>query len=462
MREPAPATERTPRPNSPENRQELILSIIGASVLLFAAVAIIVFLGLTGTGRGSAGTPTATDKKVEATSTLPASPSPMRSCETVINSGNIQVSVALPISTTVKNTQFRVEPIVPETDAWSYPSDRSGVALWVCGTVVNYVIGLDPTPEAEALITSLTPGDRIRLQLANGIVLPFRFTARQEVPPGDEDVLTQRQPRLTLLLAGEDVWQVAVADYVAEEEPAGAAASEPSAQVGQPVTAADARITVSRGHARRDESLPPGTMYYLVEFLVDNIGDTPLSTGSFSMRLRDELGNTYLASPSASETGDHGPPSGELQPGASVQATAGYLVPDPLPIGTLTWTFSPRPGSEAQARIGIPYEGPAGSPSSTGQIDVTVDDAFLSSDGAALIIVGEVRNGGTETLSVEMADITLSSSSGASELIMAAPPLPWSIEPGQAQVIELQYQRPGASAVLLELLGYSFEIAGIQ
>jgi hypothetical protein len=93
---------------------------------------------------------------------------------------------------------------------------------------------------------------------------------------------------------------------------------------------------------------------------------------------------------------------------------------------------------------------------------VTVTDAFVDDEGNVLIIVGEVRNGGTEPLTVEMADVTLSSSAGASELIMTAPPLPWSIEPGQAQVIELQYQRPDASAALLELLGYSFEIAGLQ
>jgi hypothetical protein len=370
--------------------------------------------------------------------------------------------VAVPISATVKGTQFRVEPIVPEVDAWSYPSTRSDVALWVCGTVVNYVIGLEPTPAAEALVTGLTPGDRIRLQLANGTVLPFRFTARREATPGQQDVLSQQQPRLTLLLARDDVWQVAVADYVAEEESIEAVAPEPSAQLGQPVDVGDARVTVRQGHARQDENLPPGTMYYLVEFSVENVGDVPLLAGSFSMRLRDELGNTYLVSPSASEIGEFGPLSGEIEPGVSVQATAGYLVPQPLPAGSLTWIFSPRPGTEAQARIGIPYESGVGSPSSTGQIDVTVDDAFLSSNGNALVIVGEIRNGGAEPATVEPADITLSSSSGTGELVMAAPSLPWSIEPGQAQVIELQYQRPAASTVLLELLGYSFEIGGLQ
>jgi hypothetical protein len=180
------------------------------------------------------------------------------------------------------------------------------------------------------------------------------------------------------------------------------------------------------------------------------------------MRLRDELGNTYLISPSASGAGEFGPLSGEIEPGASAQATAGYLVPHPLPPGSLTWIFSPRPGTEAQARIAIPYESAIDNPPSTAQVDVTVDDAFFSSDGNTLIIVGEVRNGGADPVTVKPADITLSSSSGTGQLVMAAPSLPWSIGPGQAQVIELQYQRPAASTVLLELLGYTFEIGGLQ
>ena len=44
---------------------------------------------------------------------------------------------------------------------------------------------------------------------------------------------------------------------------------------------------------------------------------------------------------------------------------------------------------------------------------------------------------------------------------MAAPPLPWTIEPNQRQVIELQYRAPDASSVLLTILGYAFEINGL-
>jgi hypothetical protein len=92
---------------------------------------------------------------------------------------------------------------------------------------------------------------------------------------------------------------------------------------------------------------------------------------------------------------------------------------------------------------------------------VAVTDAFLSPDGDLLILEGEVQNVGGQSLDVRLSDISLSSSAGVSELRLAAPPLPWTVEPGQTQVIELQYAKPQASAALLSLLGFSFEINGL-
>jgi hypothetical protein len=439
----------------------LILSIIGGAVLLLAATVIIVVLGLKGIKGPSDLTPTATEG-IELTPTVPLSPLPTAVCETIISSGDIEVSIAPPISLTVKDTTFPAEPIVPEDEAWNYPADRPGTAVWVCGTVINYVIGLEPTPENETMVTGLTPGDEIRLQLSNGAVLLFRFAGRGEVPAGDEEALAQNQPRLTLILSEGDTWQTATADYVAEAESMEPPPPEASAQPSQPVQVGDARVTVNRGYVRRTDDVPPGTMYYLVEFSVDNEGASPLAIDRFSMKLEDSMGNTYLLSPPASEAGDFGPLRGEVAPGNSAQGSAGYLVPDPLPSGPLIWTFSPRAGSEAQASVSIPYEGGAGDEPSVTQADVAVNDAFFSSDGNTLILEGEIRNTGTAPLTIEEEDISLSSSAGLSELIVAAPLLPWTIEPDETQVIELQYQRPDASTVLLELVGYSFEINGLQ
>jgi hypothetical protein len=179
------------------------------------------------------------------------------------------------------------------------------------------------------------------------------------------------------------------------------------------------------------------------------------------MQLRDGLGNKYLLSSTASAYGDSGLIEGEIAPGEVVEGSAGYWVPEALAGPELIWTFSPSPGSEVWASVGISYEGEA-EPAEPGRAEVTITDALLSDDKTTLLVEGEIRNTGGSPLLVEVRDITLSSGSGMGELIMAAPPLPWTIEPGQTRVIELQFERPPAASVLLTLLGHSFEISGLE
>lgn len=460
MNKPASETEKRFQSSSPDRRQRLILSIVSGAVLLAIAVAILVYLGLRGTGEPAVGTPEPTES-VEPTATAFASPVPEARCETIISSGDLDINVALPVSLTVRGTEYPVAPIVPQEDAWVYPSNRSGEAVWVCGTVVNYVVGLEATAENQELLGSLAPGDELSLGLTSNATLRFRFAERRDVAPGAEDALSQQKPRLTLVVPQNDTWQIAVADYAAETESMEAPLPETSSEIGQSVQVGQARVTLTRGYVEQNEELPVGTAYYVTEFLVENVGEAPLATDTISVRLRDSLGDTYLVSPQASEAGESGPLSGDIEPGTSVQGSAGFVVPDPLPMGELTWVFSLRPGSE-EIRVAIPSEGGPGEGPVAMLPRVTVNDAFFSGDGSILIIEGEVENRDTQPLIVERGDVILSSSAGTSELVTAAPLLPWTIEPGQTQPIELQYQRPNASTVLIELLGYSFEIGGLQ
>ena len=460
MNKPASATEKRPQPGPPDRRQLLLLSIISGAILLFIAVVILVYLGLRGTRQPSPETPTPTER-VEPTTTSVASPVPVVDCETIISSGDVEVSVALPVSLTAKGAVYPVEPIVPQRDAWVYPPGQSGEAVWVCGTVVNYVIGLEPTVQNEELIDSLTPGDDITLQMTNGAVLRFRFAERRSLPPGAEPALAQRKPRLTLVLPNRESWQIASADYAAEAESMATPPPEASARPGEPVQVGQARVTMRRGYLEQSDELPQGTTYYVTEFSIENVGEEPLATDRVSVKLRDSIGNSYLVSPQASEAGESGPLSGVIQPGASRQGSAGFVVPDPLSPGELTWIFSLRPGA-GQVNVVIPFEGEGDGDSVLPQPQVTISDAFLGNDGNTLVIEGEIRNLGSQPLIVERADVTLSSSEGTGDLVMEAPPLPWTIQPGELQVIELEYQRPDASTVLLELLGYSFEIGGLQ
>ncbi len=429
---------------------------------MLVAVGLVLYLGIRRAWVKEEPNPGMPVEVVKLTPTVIASPvPPPASCETIISSGDVEMAVPLPVSLTVGSEAFPVSPVAPVEGGWTYPSGYSGSATWVCGTVVNYVVGLEPTPGNETLLGDLEPGQEIRVHLSNGVALLFRFVERREAVANEARVFEQTHPRLTLILeTGDGTWQVATADYVAETEPV-ESPSGSQAQVGEPVRVGDAQVTVLKGYAERSgEDLLPGTMRYLVEFSVENAGAVPLDTGLFTMRLVDGGGNEYLLSPAASAAGEGGPLDGEVEPSVTVAGTAGYLVPETLVGPALTWTFNPQPGSELQVRVNIPYESGA-QPTAEGQAIVTIGDAFLNSAGDVLIIEGEVENVGTGPVTVELDDISLTSSAGMGELRMAAPQLPWTIEPGQTQVIELQYKRPDASTVLLMLLGYSFEVRGL-
>lgn len=455
-----PAPEKSPQVKAARPRGLLIVSILGGTLLLFVALALILFLGLQSLfsqeEEANPGIPLEVVKLTPTVATSPLPP-PQTTCETIISSGDVEIAVSLPVSLTVNGEPFPVVAIVPGGGAWAYPADQQGVAAWLCGTVINYVLALEPTPENEALLTALSPGNEINLQLSNGTVLYFRFVERREAAPGEASALEQKRPRLTLILDKDGVRQIATADYAADIEQIEPPSSDTLAYPGQAVRVDDARVMVIRGHAERGApDLSPGTMYYLVEFSVENVGTAPLEADAFAMQLKDGMETPYLLSPVASAVGERGPISGQIDPGATVQGTAGYLVPDPLAGPSLLWTFTARPGSEARANVSIPYET---EPEMAGHAEITIVDAFL--DGGMLLIEGEIRNTGGGPITVEIGDINLSSSAGISALQSAAPQLPWIIQPGQSQVIELQYPKPDASAALLELLGHSFEIGGL-
>jgi hypothetical protein len=447
----------------------VIVPLVGGVLLLLLAVTLIIFLGVRQAffQPETPGIPLEVVKltpPVIPTVTVSPLPPLSQSCETIISSDDVAVAVSLPVSLTVDGTSFPVVPIVSREEGWTYPSGYSEMAAWVCGTVVNYVVGLEQTPENATLLTNLEPGDEIKMYLSNGVVLFFRFAERRETEANAASVFEQMRPRLTLILEKQDGgWQVAVADYASEIEPV-----QPSigtiSQPGQPVHVDDAQVTVIEGHAEHDGSdLVAGTMYYLVEFSVENVGTTPLDAAAFSAQLQDDVGNVYLLSPEASAAGEYGPLDGEIGVGVTAQGTAGYLVPETLSGPTLIWTFTPRPGSELRASVSIPYQ-PGTEPSVGSHAEVSLDEdgTFLSTNSDNLVIGGEIRNTGDAALTVELSDISLNSSAGMSALVSAAPQLPWTVQPGETQIFELQYDKPDAPTALLMLLGYSFEIRGLR
>jgi hypothetical protein len=397
------------------------------------------------------------------TTTSPPITVPSFDCETIISSGDVQIATSAPISLTLSGTSIPVQKFELEDEKLGYSADNAGAGLWLCGTVVNYVILIEPTTDNEALLTAMSPGDAITLRLSNGVVLSFGFTQQKELKTSAMgDTFSQFEPRLTLLLEQEaDTWLVTSADYVTRDEAGPAAGAQ--AQLNMPVRVGDVQVTVSEGYPFNDApNLPIGTMYYMVEFSIENLGEQPLNTSLFTMQLQDGVGNIYLASPMASAYGNNGAIEETVAAGDTATGSAGYLVPNTLAGPMLIWTFSPSPSSEIWASVSIPHEGQVVTPIEPPRAQVIIDDALPGKNGTTLLIEGQVRNVGGTPLVIETRDVTLSSSSGMGELVLANPPLPWNIEPGNSVFIELQFKKPDAPSALLTVMGFSFDISGLD
>jgi len=453
-----PPPPNPPRARSPKPKLLLILPVVVVMLLMLAAVILIIAFGLRSLfDRAAPGTSLSVIKIPP----VPVSPIAVPSCRTVIGSDDVEVAVSLPISVTVGETSFPIQAVQPDPAGWHYPADGEGAAMWLCGLVVNYVVGLEPTAENGALLTGLRPGDQIVLHLSDGTGLRFRFSERREVTANEPSVFEQSGPRLTVIVEGEeDTWQVALADYAIEAEPVQPSAG-PLVPPGQPVSLGDLELTVLGGRIEQGvPGLDPGTMYYLVEFTIENVGTEPVDTTGFTTRLQDGVGNTYLSSSSASILGNAGPLSGEIAPGDLVSGSAGYLVPETMAGPSVIWIFRPLPGSELQASVSLLYQEIPDEPVVAARAVVNVNDAFVDDD--VLYIEASVQNVGTSALIVEQTDISLSSSDGLATLRMSAPPLPWVVDPGSSQTVELAYEKPDVSSVLLSLVGYAFEIGGLD
>ncbi len=370
----------------------------------------------------------------------------------VVEIGNAQVLLPLPVRLTVGERSF---PVYPVRQDWQAPGPAENAALWLNGTVVNYVLGLPDTRENQALMSALQ--GELTLELSDGTQRIFRVSRQSRVPAGDEGPLAQSRPGLTLILLGKEEWPVVEADFAGQIEPTPEA--EPPIGPQQPVQVGEVRVTVLEGHAERGgEGLPAGAVAYFVEFTVENTGATPLSTAGLVMEIRDGVGNRFSPFPSLASRGKYGPLPAEIPPGERASGTAAYVLPEAVAGPSLIWVFGLQAASSLRVRFSLPYTPP---PAAVAWASVEVTQAFLGEGGERLHVVARIRNRGDAPLTVSETDIRLSSGAGPGELEVAAPALPWTIEPGQEREVELLFARPRASTCVVTILGYTFEISGM-
>lgn len=398
------------------------------------------------------GIPLVVTRLSPAVSPLP-SPAPL-----VAEIDNTAIALPVPVSLDVGGHSFPIQPVTVAGTVWRAPPSSGGAAFWVQGTVFPYILGLEMTEDNLALAGGLKEGDEVVLHLSSGAQGIFRVVRQRTVAPDDATIFAQSRPGLILVVLAEGDRLVVEADFreLLEATPP---ASGPTAGPGQPVQVGDARVTVLETYAGRGfPELPAGTVAYFVEVAVENTGAVPLLPRDFVLELVDGDGNRYLPIPSVAGRGKYGPLPEEIPAGGKAEGTIAYVVPESIAGPTLTWVFGPQAASAVRARFSLSYTPP---PAATAMAEVAVLQAFLGEGGEVLHIVARVRNSGQAPLEVTQGDISLSSRAGPTELQMAAPLLPWTIQPGEEREVELQFARPQATTCIVTILGYTFEISGL-
>lgn len=454
---PADRPQATPAANKRKSASIPLLPIVLGILVGLVIVAVILAVAIRSLFRTEEMTGIPLEVTRVSVSPLPV-PSTPSSSPVMAEVGDTQLSLPAPTSVEVGGRTLSVQTATPdETGAWEPVSDPD-TATWVYGSVINYLLGLPSLSENEEMLQGLQSGDPIIVRLSNGTRLTFRVAEHRNLTADQLTPFSQASPGLTLILrAGEPPWSAVTADFETAVEPTPPVEGV-AAQVGQAVQVGDARVTVQRGAIQTGQADPDaGTAVYGVEFLVENSGNSPLLPGDFVMLLLDGLENRYLPSSAAME----GLLSNPIPPGQQVEGMALYVVPETLVGPELTWVFSPAVGSELRARFALPYT-PESTTPSVSAFEVDVYDAFLGEDGEVLHILADIYNDGDTAITVTVDDISLSSSAGEMGLNMAAPQLPWTVPAEDFREVELMFERPDAASAVLTVMGYTFEISGLQ
>jgi hypothetical protein len=442
-------------------RPGFIVAIVLVIVLLIclscAALSVAIWQTATGRDRAAATDPTPFPEGVGITAAEPL-------VVGISESETISVTLDLPVTLRIGGQTFSVQAQAIAADGlWSPQLLDAETAVWVYGTIINYIIGLPASTENRTLLTQLIPGDDIHLVTRGGVDFAFTVDERRTVPVTDRQIFAQNRPGITLVLLGDrvdgvDQRLVVKGSYVVSES--SALGADNLVELGETAQLDDLQITVTGATYLPDRpEVPSGFAFYLVDFEVQNVGLTAVEVAQYQFTLRDEVGNQFALSPVASQLGNYPPLSGFINAGQSRQASVGYQIPRGLLSPTLNWVIS-RSGSPTQVQVSIPF---SGSPMAARGAVVSLQEVEVSEDRTALIITGEVANLGEQPLVISEENISLRTGDGASYLLLSTnPAFPWSVPSGQAIQFRVTYQRPPADSAIFTVLSQPFQLTGLR
>lgn len=476
---PLEAEPLTVGPREPDRTLRMVGTFVAGGCLLLLLMAVVVFAFFkvfvrNGGDEEPRGTPSPTPHRVATStpfSTAALTDSPLR--VPLVSSNDVRVPIALPERLTVGEATFTVQAVEAALDAWPGAPAAGDTAVWIYGTVVNYIIGLAPTSGNPDLISALQVDDVLSLHMSTGLVLNFSVTGKAIAATDEAVFFDQVSPRLTLALLTDDPEQRTVVTAVfSDDEFAGAEAFSRAAVglVGMQVDQGPVRVTVIETYqvAAGKAGLPLGTGYLLVDLSVENVGTTVLDPELFQTFVIDSEGKRYPLTMLAGQYAHYGLPVDPLAPGETVIGSIGYLIAG-SPEGQMRWLFNPLPGSDQWVIVPVSYASlplpPTAEPSPlVGFASVTVDSSnvFVNRNQGLLDIGLRIENISDGVVQVTEDDVGLSSwTDGELPLVASAPLLPWVIEPGERRLFQLQFKIPATDSALLDVLGYTFSIENL-
>ncbi|MEM7332485.1 MAG: DUF4352 domain-containing protein [Chloroflexota bacterium] len=453
------STDNQSPQSSSSNRLVIILGIIAGAALL--GVMILTFFLISDRQEGGAEVNTPPTPFPE-TVTIDNSTTIVTGVDTGIDgSGSISVTLDAPLELIVGNKAFAVRSEqVPANGEWAPTVSTSNQAVWVFGSIVNYVVGIADNAENRALLENLQAGDEMTMSTQLGTTLTFTFETHQVVSRQNTDVFRQTRPGISIFLVGSEGDERLVVNgrHVVTE------ADDSFGNViglGETAQLEDLQFTVpSVAYVPERPEVPPGFAFFQVDYDVQNVGLTAFDTSVLEFTLVDSVGNRYALNPVASQVGNFPALSGFVNSGAIMQATAGYQIPIGLSSDALSWVVT-KVDSGSQLQVTIPFTSNPVTGSQSTQI--SLNRAEVGSDLTTLILGGQITNLNTQPIVVTDEDIELLGADGAGYLLLSTnPPLPWSVGAGEAFQFNLIYQPPVTDTAVFTIFNQSFQLAGFR
>lgn len=378
------------------------------------------------------------------------------------DSATISVTLDAPVTLILPGQQFNVQTqIIGADGTWTPALDAelAGTAVWVYGSIVNYVIGLPDSEANRTLLEGLTPGDELMLATRGGMRFTFSFNSRSNVPVTNRDIFAQTTPGITLVMLGSEGTERLVVNgrYVVADT---ANSSGNVVGLGETAQLENVQITVNSTTYIADRpEIPPGFALFVVDYQIQNVGLTALDSGNLQFSLADNLGNQYALTPLASQLGNFPTLAGFLNANQVMQASAGYQIPLGLESDALSWVVTNN-SSGAQVYVTLPFTG--GSAAATGSV-ISLARVDVSTDLTSLILGGQVTNLGTQPIVITESDVSLQTDDGSIYLLLSTnPPFPWTVPPGQTLQYFLTYQRPPTDTAVFRILNQGFQLTNLR